>query len=388
VTSRLSERLRRMNPMGQQVPPSLSPSVDTGTRLSSLQKLRSWHFEETPVGKARVFRERITVSAPPPAPNLALTLRDERLSGFSMEQALYLDIEATGLSHGAGTMAFLIGTAYFQNKELVLEQLFVADPSEELAALSHFRTLLDRFPYLVSFNGKSYDLSVLQSRLILNRLLTETEGSIKLRPHLDLLHTARQAYRGVFENTRLQTLEQHVLHLDPALRENDLPGSLVPAVYFHYLRTGVVPPLEGILTHNRVDVMSMVDLTRHLLPLFADPPANTPGPVLMNLGHAALRRKLYERATQLIERARATPMAATAESQRKASLALITGYRRLGQIHGARAAAEDALQHTSDEDRTERTRLERQIARFQSVLDRTPHTASTDRVLDSLPSSP
>ncbi len=389
MTTRLSDRLRRMNPMGQRGSESLFPSpVDADTRMSKLEKLRPWYFEETPLGKARIFREQMTAFALPPAPDLALILRDERLSGFSMDQALYLDIEATGLSHGAGTMAFLIGTAYFEDQDLVLEQLFVGDPSEEMAALSHFRALLDRFPYLVSFNGKSYDLSVLQSRLILNRLLTDTEGSIKLRPHLDLLHTARQAYRGVFENTRLQTLEQHVLHSDPALRENDLPGSLVPAVYFHYLRTGVVPPLEGILTHNRLDVVSMVELTRHLLPLLADPPPDTPGLVLMNLGRAALNRKLYERATTLIERARATPTAGTSVDQREACLALITAYRRLDQIQAAQAAAMDALQHTVAEDRTERVRLERQITRFQRALDRTPHAQSKDRFLDSLSSSP
>jgi len=306
--------------------------------------------------------------------NLHSILADDRLTGFDMKRALYLDIEATGLSHGAGTLAFLIGMCSWEDESLWLEQIFVDSPSCELAALSYFRDRLNSFPYLVSFNGKSYDLSVLQTRLVLNRLLTESESNIKLKPHLDLLHAARQAYRGVFPNTRLQTLEREALGLDASVRADDVPGSLVPALYFHFLQTGLVSPLEGVLTHNHTDTTSLVDLTTHLLTLLAPGEDCVHPRVLYNLGRAALQRKLYTRSIALFERAQANTTVEPAVEQRLISLALVTAYRRAGRLEEAMESAVTAMEHTPSHDNNERERLSRQIQRFQNRMNREQHS--------------
>jgi len=286
--------------------------------LGSLEALRPWSMVETPYGKAHVFREqlplgavfdegdgrslyrtrqRVVAARDAEAPSLEALLGDPRLEGFDARDALFLDIEATGLSHGAGTHAFLIGCAWFEGDEVVVEQVFMQDPTTEMAVLHHVMGLLESRPFLVSFNGKSYDLSVLESRLVVTRLLGRHEASIKLRPHFDLLHVSRQAYKGIFPNTRLQTLEQTVLGLDPEARVDDVPGSLVPALYFHYLRTGHAPHLDPILRHNRTDVLSMVALAEHLVGLFLSPIGELP--LVWNLARSALRRRLPAHAARL-----------------------------------------------------------------------------------------
>lgn len=333
-----------------------------------LSRLRPWWMAPTPYGACHVHRE--TQPAPPPVamsdPPLARLVGDERLAGFDPRRALYLDIEATGLSHGAGTFAFLIGCAYFEGEHVVLEQLFVRDPTDEMPALHRFIELIERFPYLVSFNGKSYDLSVLQTRLVITRLLSRLETALKVRPHLDLLHVTRQAYRGAFEDGRLQTLERRVLQLDPAEREDDVPGSLVPALYFHFLRTGWAPHLDPVLRHNRTDVLSMVQLTRHLVQLFADP-WDSNALVLYNLGRSALRRRLPARAARLLTAAlqatceRSLPQ----EVRLKALLELLCARRRSGDLTGAAEAAREALHWIPASEQDERGRVERQAIRYE-----------------------
>jgi hypothetical protein len=214
---------------------------------------------------------------------------DARLRGFDPHQALYLDIEATGLEHGAGTLAFMIGLGYLDGDDAVVTQLILREPDEERAQLELLWDLLDAFPYLVSFNGKSFDLSVLQSRLVLNRFCSPKESELKLRPHLDLLHLGKNLYRGAFTDTRLQTLERKLLGF---ARKDDMPGSLAPSCWFHWLREADPRPLAAIAEHNRWDVLSMVALASVLAEVsrpIGD--ASRPSAVWLNLAHTYARRR-------------------------------------------------------------------------------------------------
>lgn len=182
---------------------------------------------------------------------------DARLRGFDPREALYLDIEATGLEHGAGTMAFMIGLGSFDGRAVRVRQLILREPDEEKALLELVWEAVDSHRFLVSFNGKSFDLSVLQSRLVMNRFCTAREGELKLVPHLDLLHLGRGLFRKVWQDVRLQTLEARVLGF---VREDDMPGSLAPTCWFRWLREADPRPLAGIARHNLFDVLSMVSL--------------------------------------------------------------------------------------------------------------------------------
>ena len=375
---RFSDRLARLQP-GLATPcvesadtePVEYVSPNNGTQ--DIAGLRPWTYVSTPYGKAHVFREEFLSRIAPPQSDLADRLGDARLQGFTYDNALYLDIEATGLSHGAGTFAFLIGVAYFEtsgsHRTLVLEQLFMDAPENELPVLAYFQELLYRFDYLVSFNGKSYDLSVLQNRLVLNRLLSSQEGEIKLRPHLDLLHTYRLAYVGAFEDTKLQTLERTILKLDPAERADDIPGSLVPSMYFHYLRTGHAAVLDVVLKHNRTDVLSMVSLTEHLQALVERPASAHPAIVAYNLGRAAVRFKQYARAIDMLERA-ISLHTLPPELHVKATNQLITASRRHGDYGRAARLTEDMALSAQSHSKEECVRLLRLAARYRKKANR------------------
>jgi uncharacterized protein YprB with RNaseH-like and TPR domain len=202
-----------------------------------------------------------------PTADLAAALRDERLSAFSVRDTLFLDIESTGLSHGAGTYAFLVGLAWFEGEELHLEQIFLEDPGDEAALLDHFGERRASRPFLASFNGRCYDVHVLQSRLVLNRCCDEHTSALRLLPHVDLLHFARAVHGGCYDNNRLQTLELPLLGF--RREAGDVPGELIPGLYFQYLQTGDVAPLAPVFRHNAWDVLSMVALYAHLCALVA-----------------------------------------------------------------------------------------------------------------------
>ncbi len=298
--SRLAARLARMHG------PGAAPEAPTDRTLellpSHLDRLRPWRFEVTDFGSARSTREIIALSRDLPEVDLASLLGDPRLAGFRFDEALYLDIETTGLGHGAGTLAFLVGLAWIEGDHVVLDQLFLTDPTEEMALLRAFLDRLERCRYLVSFNGKSFDTSVLQSRLVITRLLGQVEAQLKLVPHFDLFHVSRRAYKGLLPDGKLQTLERAVLGLDPFERHVVVPGALVPTLYFHYLHTGEAPPLHGVLVHNRVDVLSLVSLAMHLCDVWAGPPEDAPDGVVLNLVRDALKRRDRPRAEALLAR--------------------------------------------------------------------------------------
>jgi len=322
----------------------------------------------TPYGHCHVYRETHALPAAVEIPDLEYLLSDPRLRGFDPDDALYLDIEATGLSHGAGTFAFLIGCAYVEDGQVVLEQLCMENPSDEMPVLGRFMELFERFGYIVSFNGKSYDLSVLQARLCITRLMSKIDAQLKLRPHLDLLHVCRQAYKGLYENVKLQTLEREVLHIDPAERADDVPGMMVPALYFHYLQTGYAPAVDPVLKHNRTDVLSMITLTRHMMNVLSDA-SGRHAVIQYNLGRAALRRKQNERAATLLTGA-VEGVGLDPQTYRKALLELVTAQRRAGNPQGALAAARALLEKVPSWDCFERDRLCRQIGRFEKKIAR------------------
>lgn len=287
---------------------------------------------------------------------------DLRLRAFDPRQALYLDIEATGLEHGAGTLAFMIGLGYLDGDDAVVTQLVLREPDEERAQLELLWDLLDAFPYLVSFNGKSFDLSVLQNRLVLNRFCSPRESELKLRPHLDLLHLGKNLYRGAFTDTRLQTLERKLLGF---ARTDDMPGSLAPSCWFHWLREGDPRPLAAIAEHNRWDVLSMVALASVLAEVsrpIGD--ASRSSTVWLNLANTYARRRQPQHGLAVL----AAPPFLLDPDQVSAALVLeATLARRIGDDARTCRALERLLERGAEDTLS----LERALARARKRLMRT-----------------
>ncbi len=165
---------------------------------------------------------------------------------------VFLDTETTGLAGGTGTYAFLVGVGYAEADRFVVIQHFMRDFDEEPALLAALEPLLTGASGLVTFNGTGFDLPLLETRFVLAR--RRWPGTLG---HVDLLHPARRVWASRFEDCRLGTLEREVLGL---IRDEDVPGALIPALYFDYLRHRRAAPLARVFSHNRADVLSLAAL--------------------------------------------------------------------------------------------------------------------------------
>jgi uncharacterized protein YprB with RNaseH-like and TPR domain len=169
----------------------------------------------------------------------------------------FFDIETTGLSGGTGTYMVLAGLGSYEaavrGEPLAfrMRQYFLADIAHEYAMLDMLVADLARFEGIVTYNGRAFDVPFVETRLTLARLRSPVAGM----PHLDLLHPLRRLYKHRMPACRLADAERRLLRID---RPDDVPGSLIPQIYFDYLRAGRINPLRGVFRHNAEDVLSLV----------------------------------------------------------------------------------------------------------------------------------
>lgn len=176
---------------------------------------------------------------------------------------LFLDTETTGLSGGSGTYPFLVGLAWWDGGGLEIEQLFMREYSEERSLLFALRERIAERPVLATFNGKSFDWPLLETRYRMSRKLSVPSP----RAHLDFLHPARHLWRLRLGSVRLSELERHVLSWD---RGADLLSGLIPQIYFDYLRGGPLERLVPVLNHNQMDLCGLAALSNRILSLLSD----------------------------------------------------------------------------------------------------------------------
>ncbi len=188
---------------------------------------------------------------------IATLARDPALAGVDLARAVYLDIETTGLTGGAGTIPFLVALGTFTSEgEFELWQGFLRGPEEEPALLEEVSKRIAAAGSVVSFFGKSFDRHRLEDKMRLHGVQPPFHG----RPHLDLYHPLQRLYRAAFADARLSTLEAKLCGVQ---REGDLSGRYAPEAWFDYL-AGRAHRLEGVFRHNADDVLSLVVLAAHL----------------------------------------------------------------------------------------------------------------------------
>lgn len=175
-----------------------------------------------------------------------------------LNDLLFIDTETSSLSTGAGSFVFLVGLAYFVENGLQVVQIFLDSPQNELEFLSHLDTILANFSTFVSYNGKSFDIPMLRNRFILNRLPAQF-GNYS---HIDLLHTARRIWKLRLESRKLGDIEKEILSYRRG--EEEIPGWLVPQIYFDYLESADASSLKGVFYHNEIDVVSLAALFIHI----------------------------------------------------------------------------------------------------------------------------
>lgn len=232
-------------------------------------------------------------SAQPEA--LRILAGEAGLDGFPLEAAAYLDTETTGLAGGSGTAAFLIGLGFVRDGRFVVRQYFMRDYNEEPAMLAALAGDLAGFRHVVTFNGKMFDLPLLEARYRMNRARFPLEGAA----HLDLLHPARRLWKLRLDSCRLQSLEVALLGLT---RHGDIPGEEIPHVYFRYVRTRDARALARIFQHNHTDIVSLAALAALACEWVSDGRAEDPRDVF-SLARVFERAQLYERCESEYRRA-------------------------------------------------------------------------------------
>ncbi len=184
----------------------------------------------------------------------ALLALDDSLQQARLDQALFLDLETTGLTGGAGTLAFLVGLGWMDGSVFRLRQYFLRRPPEERSLLLHFNDLARSFDTVITFNGKSFDLPLLNSRQIMAGTAAGRPG---FRYHFDLLHCSRRIWKERLSSCALTSLEENIIGYR---RSGDIPGAEIPGIYFDYLRKGEKGQLRQVFAHNVWDILSMAAL--------------------------------------------------------------------------------------------------------------------------------
>jgi len=220
---------------------------------------------------------------------------------------LFFDLETTGLSGGAGTLAFLVGCGYFEGDTFHTRQYFLSGYEAEHELLKHLADFTSRFNGLVTFNGRTFDVPLIDTRYLFHRL----ESPFASLPHFDMLQPARKLWRrrggatrahrqrwsggsaGDAASCSLGALEEAILGVQ---RFDDVPGFEIPGRYFNYLRTGDLEPLQAVFEHNRLDLLSLAALTAIAAQMADEGPGGVPSP------HEALAMgQIYERLGRLEE---------------------------------------------------------------------------------------
>jgi len=261
-------------------------------------------------------------------------------------QWLFLDTETTGLAGGTGTYAFLVGLAWWDAGGLEVEQLFLRDYSEEHAVLETLAARMAERRVLVTFNGRSFDWPLLETRYRMTRRIQASPPAA----HLDLLHPARQLWRLKLGSVRLMELEQHVLVPLGGIdwrREGDIPGALIPQAYFSYLRGGGPEALSQVFRHNQMDLRGLAALAARLVSLLTDPDAATSDALeLYGLSRLVERCGAPQEARRLFERALAAGLPEEADRAARRELARLA--KREQDFERATELWEDLLGESRD----------------------------------------
>jgi len=199
-------------------------------------------------------------------PDLLAPLSEGAISSVPPARWAFLDTETTGLAGGSGTCAFLVGVGAITPEGFRVRQFFMRDFAEEPSMLHSLSAHLENFDVLVTYNGKAYDQPLLETRYRMCR----ARHPFSRIEHLDLLFGARRIFKLRLENCRLVNLEQRILGLE---RLGDLPGEMIPYVYFEYLRTQRAWRLAPLFHHNVMDIVTLACLTGLIPAAFRDPAA-------------------------------------------------------------------------------------------------------------------
>jgi uncharacterized protein YprB with RNaseH-like and TPR domain len=283
----------------------------------------------------------------------ALLAQDRRLAGVDFQRLAFVDTETTGLAGGTGTYAFLVGVGVFDKERFTIHQFFMRDFHEEPALIHTLGELLDGLEAVVSFNGKSFDMPLLETRFIMARQPPRLIDA----PHLDLLPPARRFWKYRLASCALSSLETEILGVQRT--QDDVPGWLIPILYREYVQSGDARRMPNIFYHNAQDILSLVTLAARLCDLLTAPlPLDGDvhgedllglGRLLRDLGQTDRAEAAYVQAARVRASSRTHEMAmcdlAYLLKRQERRQAALPWWQRLAETAGAVYACEELAKH-------------------------------------------
>ena len=222
---------------------------------------------------------------------------------------VYLDTETTGLAGGTGTCAFLIGIGALEGSQFVVRQFFLRDYPEEKAVLAELAEVLGSYEGVVTFNGKTFDIPLLETRYTLARM----RAPFRRMMHLDLLHPARRLWKLRLASCELTNLEKGILGI---ARDGDVAGSEIPQIYFDYLRTGNAQHLQPVFFHNALDIVTLAALTVEMARALREEEGALASSLdLFSLSRILERARVIDRSAEVCRQALTRGLPETVEAQ-------------------------------------------------------------------------
>lgn len=250
-------------------PDPTTPPTDPEEILSGLGLIR----QETAAGPIwfREYEDEVTVPVDP-LPDLRGLFPSATSDEIPLTGVLLLDTETTGLAGGTGTLVFQLGVSWWRQGHLHTRQYFLPGPAGEPALLADLARLSTGFTHLVTYNGASFDLPLLRTRALLNRMADPLRDLVGW----DLLVPARRLWGYRLDNCRQQTVESHLCGEERGA--GDIDGACIPQVWFDFLRTGQPGLLGRVLTHNHRDMLGMAAILERVCRIAAGLGASGSGP--------------------------------------------------------------------------------------------------------------
>jgi uncharacterized protein YprB with RNaseH-like and TPR domain len=259
----LSSRLKRIRTIGKQGSFSENIEQNTSRAASAYSLLREHSFKDVDfMTLRRTVSAAVSEPLDPVFPETLFAMIPGlagKVPALKAENLIFFDLETTGLSGGAGTVAFLAAFGRFENgvyDTIKIDQYLLLDYPGEAGFL---RQILQMFslknstdpPVIVSYNGKSFDSQIINNRYLIHGM----------RPpvfyHADLLYTARSLWKKTLPSCSQSEIEKSILKIE---RKNDIPGCRAPDIWFSFLKTNADSELSGVCGHNILDIAGLASM--------------------------------------------------------------------------------------------------------------------------------
>ncbi len=291
--SQLALLRKRITRIDRKFAPAVAPVLNLPGALASSTRGQHWELEQAYSWHGNVDTSHLAKLPP----HLLKTISGGAIEYAVPERWAFLDTETTGLAGGTGTVAFLVGVGRITPTGVVVRQFLMRDFGEEASQLTALAEHLAEFDVLVTYNGKSFDAPLLETRYRMAR----SETPFDRLQHVDLLHGARRLWKSRFESCQLAHLEQEVLGYT---RVGDVPGGMIPQLYYDFIKKQRPSLIEPILEHNRLDIVSLACLMSIVPRAFHDPAEIefTSGHELIGLGRWLVADERFDEGLALMRR--------------------------------------------------------------------------------------